>query len=561
MTLSSGEDSPVPAPEAVVPVQAPTLLPLTTEAKPTLAAYRKVRAGPKESSPRWIAPSFAWLLVAVSFLVRLGNLHSPLLEIHHFRQTSTAITVWCFLQQGIDLMHPMIPVLGPPWVVPMELPIFQATAALLIRLTRIDLDAGCRLTNILYFYASAGILYLLAKRCFQHRSIAVYVVMFYLWTPFSIVWSRTSMIEFAATAFGLAYVYFTILWLENRRNLAYPFMAIAMGCLGALTKITSMLPLVPLLLVLPAAAIWSDMRRDDPALQITAIKRLGRALIREWLTIAVLLIVYIFPVAVGQAWVSYGDGIKQASPQTRFLVSANQSAWIYGTMEERLTPGWWRLIFFRIGAYVTPFAVMALPVIALIIVRKAPALARMTLYAALAGTVLPVMVFFNLYHEHDYYLCAVLPVIALLAGYGLDYVVRTWVLTDWRTALPIIAAAALSWFMAYDYVSGSFTIGYDNAICTLGRAIDDVTDPNECVVVADWDWSPSILYYARRRGFMVKDEQGKDAWSDVHSLEFLRARPFTTVVCRQSHPWFNIWPGLKVVRQVGPFSVLRITRD
>ena len=227
----------------------------------------------------------------------------------------------------------------------------------------------------------------------------------------------------------------------------------------------------------------------------------------------------------------------------------------------RLRLDWWRLILFRIGSYVTPFAIMALPFIALIVVRKAAASARMALYAALAGAILPVLVFFNLYHEHDYYLCAVLPMIALVAGYGLDYVVRNWLLTDWRAAVVVTFAVAISWFVAYDYVSGSFTIGYDNAICVLGKAIDQVTDPDECVVVADWDWSPSILYYAKHRGYMVKDDQPKDGWADVRPLTFLRSRPFTTVVCRQSHPWFNIWPGLKLVRQVGPFSILRITRE
>ena len=276
MTLSSGEESGILSSEAA-PAEVPSPLPLSAEVKPAFAAFRKVQVGlPQKSRTTWIAPSIIWLLIALSLLVRLSNLHSPLLEVHHFRQTQTAFTVWCYLQSGSDLMHPMMPVFGPPWMLPFEFPIFQATATLLIRLTRIDIDAGCRLTNILYFYASAGVLYLLARKLFQRRSIAVCVVLFYLWTPFSVVWSRTSMIEFAAATFGLAYVYFTVLWLESRRNLAYPIIAVAMGCLGALTKITSMLPFVPLLLSLPAAAIWSDMRRNDATPGLSAFNRFVR---------------------------------------------------------------------------------------------------------------------------------------------------------------------------------------------------------------------------------------------------------------------------------------------
>ena len=136
---------------------------------------------------------FLAALVLFSLLVRLHNLHSPLLEVNHSRQTQTAFTVWYYLQDGIDLMHPKVPSLGPPWVFIMEFPIFQATATFLIRLTRIDVDAGCRLTNIIYFYLSAGMLYLLSRRFSTRRSTAVCVLMFYLWSPFSIVWSRTSI--------------------------------------------------------------------------------------------------------------------------------------------------------------------------------------------------------------------------------------------------------------------------------------------------------------------------------------------------------------------------------
>jgi hypothetical protein len=494
-------------------------------------------------------------------LVRICNLHSPLLEVHQNRQTDTAFPVFYYLQHGIDLLHPMVPGFGPPWVYPVEFPIFQATATILIRVTGMDIDAGCRLTNIIYFYLSAGMLYLLAGRFFQRRSTAVCIAMFYLWSPFSVVWSRTCMIEFCAATFGLAYVYFTSLWLARPRKPLFLLIAIAVGCLGALAKITSMLPVVPLLLCLPAAAIWDDMRQNDPTLRPTAVKQMVRGLLAQWVTIALSMALYVIPVLVGQVWTSYADRIKQASLPTRYLASANMNWWVYGTLDERLTPGWWRIICFRLGLFVTPFAAMALPVVALIVVRRAPTAARMALYAALAGVILTISTFFNLYHEHDYYLCAVFPMIALVAGYGLDYVVRMWVMTDWRTAVPVIAAAALSWFAAYDYVSPSFTIGYDNAICQTGKAIDEVTGPNECVVVADWGGSPSILYYAKRRGYSALEDDNKSGQPDMHSLAFLRDDDFTTLVCQRNHPWFNIWPGLTMIRQVGPFAIVRIKHE
>ena len=180
----------------------------------------------------------------------------------------------------------------------------------------------------------------------------------------------------------------------------------------------------------------------------------------------------------------------------------------------------------------------------MIVVWKAPAATRIVIFGAFIGTVLPILIFFNLYHEHDYYLCAVLPLFALVAGYGLDYVVRNWVLTDWRSAVPIAAGAAISLFIAYDYVSPSFTISYDNSICVLGKAIDEVSEPNDCVVVADWFGSQSILYYAKRRGCAPQYDETQDGKLGPRSLPFLREEQFTTLVCQRDHPWFDIWPGV-----------------
>ena len=59
-------------------------------------------------------------------LVIAPTLGRPLLERHSFRQTQTALTARIFHEQGIDLLHPKLPVLGAPFEVPFEFPLFQA---------------------------------------------------------------------------------------------------------------------------------------------------------------------------------------------------------------------------------------------------------------------------------------------------------------------------------------------------------------------------------------------------------------------------------------------------
>ena len=88
---------------------------------------------------RWTGlPGLAEAAIVVAVLAALvvyvaPTLDRPLLEKHAFRQTQTAYTARIFHEQGIDLLHPKVPVLGEPLEVPFEFPLFQALAALVLR--------------------------------------------------------------------------------------------------------------------------------------------------------------------------------------------------------------------------------------------------------------------------------------------------------------------------------------------------------------------------------------------------------------------------------------------
>jgi len=52
--------------------------------------------------------------------------------------------------------------------------------------------------------------------------------------------------------------------------------------------------------------------------------------------------------------------------------------------------------------------------------------------------------------------------------------------------------------------------------------IDDHTQPNELVALAGDDWDPSIFYYARREGLMVRGNVGSDQYAQLRSLGYTR---------------------------------------
>ncbi len=85
------------------------------------------------------------------------TLDAPLLEKHAFRQTQTAWTAREFHEEGIDLLHPKLPVFGAPFEAPFEFPLYQALATLPMDMGVAE-DTALRLTCLVCFVLTALLL-------------------------------------------------------------------------------------------------------------------------------------------------------------------------------------------------------------------------------------------------------------------------------------------------------------------------------------------------------------------------------------------------------------------
>ena len=205
--------------------------------------------GPVDSNqsgqPRWV-PILLLVVIGASILLRVSQVGQPLLGKHRFRQAQTAITVWSFTEDGVHPLAYQTPVFGPPWRAPMEFPTFQIAAASAAALG-LEIDTACRLSNLVFFYLSAGLLFMLCRQLAPGSRVAELAVVFFCWLPFNIYWSVQSMIDFAAVAFALGYAAAFIKWLEGPTRPLWFFATLVAGILAYLTKVTTMLSLVPLI--------------------------------------------------------------------------------------------------------------------------------------------------------------------------------------------------------------------------------------------------------------------------------------------------------------------------
>jgi len=143
-------------------------------------------------------------LLALAFVIHIPTLGQPLLETQSFRQTTTAYPALLFYEHGIDLFRPQVPVFGPPFVLPIEFPLFQAAASLVMHLG-VSPDAAVRLTALVCFLITASLVWrLLVALAGEAAGLAGLVA--FLFSPLGLIVSRMSLIEYMATAGGLAFI-------------------------------------------------------------------------------------------------------------------------------------------------------------------------------------------------------------------------------------------------------------------------------------------------------------------------------------------------------------------
>jgi len=449
-------------------------------------------------------------LLVLCALVHLPTLDQPLLETQSFRQTHTAYNALIFYRDGIDLLRPQLPVFGPPFVFPIEFPIFQALASLVMGLG-VAPDVAVRLTALACFLATGALLWRLVVRLAGEAAGMAGLVAF-LFSPLGLLVSRMSLIEYLATGAALAFVVWSLNWHE-RGHRKWLVAAIAAGAVAMLVKpTTAFMYFVPVLVL--GCSSWRDSRPSAsgaPRYSFALGLLLG------------------LPVLLGAAWTLYADGVRSSYEAASWFTAAGGiSAYYFGTLDQKLDPSTWfqlieeaeRLLF---GSAIWLWAILGV-VAAYAVRRRAFALALV-----LSGALGP-LVFTNQYlvPGQEYYMAAVSPFVAIVIGVGLGWLWRSRRQSVSRVAM---ASLAVGWIVTLHLTQGywgrQFAGVHDQGqILPAAEFVAAHSRPDELVLLAGQDWNPAVFYYARREGFMVRGSLGPE---EVARLRVLGYR--TLFVC------------------------------
>lgn len=444
----------------------------------------------------------ALLAGVIALAIRTPALDLPLLEWHGWRQTWTAYTALLFHTDGFDLFHPRLPIFGPPYEVPMEFPAVQAVAALVMN-AGIAPDLAMRLVHLALFCLSAGLLYGLLRRI-ATPTVALAGLVFFLFVPTNILWSRASLTEYGATAGAIAYLWAGIVWRDARRPAPF-VLAIVAGTLGMLIK-----PTTPIFWTLPLL-LWRAP--GEPSGLVGWIRaRLDPALFA----------LCVVPTAVAFAWTMWADAIKGAQEAAAFMTSSATREFYYASLGERFDPLIWKRTWSWISGYLIGVGMLPLFALGLWAALRStrPAFYVGVLFAALT----PFAIFYGGYYKHDYYWAALTPETAAFVGLGVAWLwgrARTMPRRAIVTA-AIVVAGVTSLASSQPYWSRAYP-PLDDFESVLPRAheLAAMSRPEDQVLVVGRAYDPDLAYYARRGTLMLTVENQTD-----HLLRRVATEPY-----------------------------------
>lgn len=468
-----------------------------------------------ETKSRWDQRGLACLLlVALAFNiwgVGVGwkNVNLPGCE---FRQTQTAISAM-FIQRenNFSLAYPT-PVLGKPWSIPMEFPLYQWSVVGVGNTTGWPLTQSGRAVSVVCFYLALPALYLLLGRLRlgrAHRLIAMAMV---LLCPLHIFYARAFLIETMAMMFGVWFLAAYLMVTEGRQRALWVPVAMAAGIGCGLVKVTTLM-----FFLLPAFGwtlwwLYRDLRLPEGRWRSVAARSL-------WCLAAA-----IPACVVALWWVRYADAVKAASVDGQAFTSERLVGHNFGTGVRFSSDVWayhWRIIFGEIASW------PALALCGAVVVARFRRIGGLVLgLVALFFAVQ--LVFPVLYAWHAYYY--VTNAFALMFALG----IALGELLGSRLPRPLawVVVLAVSSLQIRLYIQHHYPaqVGIDGGGSSMTTALQRVIAPDEVIIICGEDWNSMIPYYAQRRAYMIRQNMERDWDAILPALARLQGEDVTALL-------------------------------
>jgi hypothetical protein len=468
-------------------------------------------AGP--GGDRAVAVWFA-MAAAVHLAALMLNWGSPYLAGHEFRQAQTALSAHFIQVEGnFSLAYPT-PVLGKPWSVPFEFPLYQWTVVGLSNATGYPLVQSGRLASAGCLYLALGALWLLLGRIGLARPGRWIVLGLVLTCPLYAFYGRAFLIETMALMFALWFLHGFVAAVE-RRSLGWAAVAAVAGIGVGLVKVTT------LIIFLVPTGVWTLWwlwgARSDRGAQARLVGWAAGVLAA--------------PGAATLWWLHFADTTKAANGCAQGFRSGALMTWHFGIVDDRFNPACWQHYWTHVSqGILPPFALVPLVVAAVL----APYRLRAWALGALALFVATPVVFPRLYEAHDYYFMAT--AVLLLAAVGLMLAAAREYRRTRGAALAVLFALLLAQVSMYRSSYLPSQRETDNAGRKLAATLREITGPDDVLVITARDWNSAVPFYSRRRALMLRAGTDSEPVMIGRALDALKGERIGALVLGGNRP-------------------------
>lgn len=425
---------------------------------------------------------FSLYLLALSF----GR---PLLDQYSFRQTQTAISVYWLLKGGPWVAY-QTPVLGAPWSIPFEFPVYQWLVAIAARLMPfLTLDDAGRVVSEAFFIGTLWPLWRIASHLPNGRTQFLIGAGILMLSPLYAFWARSFMMESAALFFAVWFIAAELDFFASPSASGVAEMTLT-AVLAALIKITTFVGfsfaggLIAIFYLRRNFGTTRSLRSlVHPAMCVFAV---AASVVMLWL------------------WVSYSDGLKSANLIGSLYTGKALEAWNFGSVAQRKSLDLLKVIAIRapgeaVGSWLVALIFSVVAVIQLNRRQLAIYFAMLFLYVA------PFFVFTNLHLVHHYYQFAN----SIFLVLALSYVAASLI-----KSLPLATLGLLAILVGGDLYAYSKDFANDLVLpnrqiqMMLASDLRNATRPDEVVVGFGLQWSSEVPYYSTRRSLLIPDNVG-----------------------------------------------------
>ncbi len=456
----------------------------------------------------WIISGAFVACLVWSILTASVGWNNTLSDQHGFRQTQTAITSY-YLMLGGPFLSYETPVLGRPWSIPFEFPLYQGIVALASTSFKTPLNQTGRFISEIFFYLSLLTFWFLLAELNIGPVYRLVFLSLALVSPQYVFWSRTFMIESTALFFCTGYLLFACRYARNHSLLAV-LLGGAFGIIGALVKATTMAGFV---LVAGVFYVYTLHNQSGP---------IRTSLTRNF--IAFLFLVCL-PVLTALAWTHYADEVRSQNVIGILTTSSALKEWTFGSFSQRFSSNTWKILFDRIipdllGGNV----ILLLPLLGICLARER----LFPFLTCILGFLSAFLIFTNLHVLHNYYAYA--NGIFLIAAVSCA-VVGLLEQKNWAHLLGIVIFFAMifvsvkGYYKRYSGVictgiscrSEYYTIQKNNSsqLDNIAYTIKQMIPREEIILVFGEEWSSELPYYSERRALMWPSWMPQDMDSPI----------------------------------------------